>query len=141
VIGAHLFSEVPAAAIAVSSAVVVGCSLTLGPTGTSGITQARSQHVGGTITAQTRLPRDYRYIVGVEESLLGQASPESRADQWRVAALGGYSRAPTAGGTPLGWEAALRLGFFRGSNGLSTLRWTYCKSRSRLWERACSWDL
>jgi hypothetical protein len=64
-----------------------------------------------------RLPRDYRYILGVEESLLGQASPESRADQWRVAALGGYSRAPTAGGTALGWEAALRLGFFRGSNG------------------------
>ena len=114
---AVLRSELRVAAFAVSAAVLSSCSLTLGPTGTSVITQPRSQHVGGTFTAQTRLPREYSYIIGVEESLLGQASPESRADQWRVAALAGYSRAPTAGGTLFGWEAALRLGFFRGSNG------------------------
>jgi hypothetical protein len=95
---------------------MAACSLTLGPTGTSVLTQPRSQHLGATFSAQTRLPREYSTIVGIEESLLGQLSPESHSDQWRVAGLLGYSRAPTAGGTSLGWEGAVRAGFFRGSN-------------------------
>ncbi len=102
--------------IAFAGALAAGCSLTLGPTGTSVLTQPRSQHLGATVSAQTRLPREYSTIVGIEESLLGQPSPESHSDQWRVAGLLGYSRAPTAGGTGLGWEGSVRAGFFRGSN-------------------------
>ena len=96
---------------------ITGCSLSLGPTGTTVLTQPRSQHLGATFSTQVRLPREYSTIAGVEESLLGQPSPESRADQWRVALFGGYSKAPTAGGSGIGWEGALRAGFFRGSNG------------------------
>lgn len=112
-----LFRIVSGVLSALSAAVVLGCSLTLGPTATSVLTGPRSQHVGASFSAQTRLPREYSAIAGVEESLLGQVSPETRADQWRVAAYGGYSRAPIAGGSGIGWEGALRLGFFRGSNG------------------------
>ena len=105
------------APLATVGALAGGCSLTLGPTATSVLTQPRSQHLGASVAVQTRLPREYSTIVGIEESLLGQLSPESHSDQWRVAGLLGYSRAPTAGGTGLGWEGAVRAGFFRGSNG------------------------
>jgi hypothetical protein len=101
----------------IGAVLLAGCSLTLGPTGTSVLSQPRSQHVGATLSTQMRLPREYSTLVGVEESLLGQLGPDTRADQWRVAAYGGYSKAPTAGGSAFGWEGALRAGFFRGSNG------------------------
>ena len=109
-------SSTKGARCVIVAALASGCSLTLGPTGTSVLTQPRSQHVGATVSTQLRLPREYNTIIGIEESLLGQVSPESRADQWRVAAFGGYSEAPTAGGTALGWEGALRAGFYRGSS-------------------------
>lgn len=109
-------SSTKAAACLLVAVLATSCSLTLGPAATSVLTQPRSQHVGATVATQMRLPREYSTIIGIEESLLGQVSPETRTDQWRVAAFGGYSRAPTAGGTAFGWEGALRAGFFRGSN-------------------------
>lgn len=115
-LGGKLWFSAIIVLFAAAGVFAAGCSLTFGPTGTSVLTQPRSQHLGGTISAQTRLPREYSTIVGIEESLLGQLSPESHSDQWRVAGLLGYSRAPTAGGTGLGWEGALRAGFFRGSS-------------------------
>ncbi len=120
VLGSTLGGKYRFSAIALFGATgvfVTGCSLTLGPTATSVLTQPRSQHLGASVAVQTRLPREYSTVIGIEESLLGQLSPESRSDQWRVAGLLGYSRAPTAGGTGLGWEGAVRAGFFRGSNG------------------------
>ena len=94
-----------------------GCALTLGPSGASVLSHPTSQHLGGTLTSQVRLPHGYKYTLGVEETLMGQLKPHTSADQWRVAGLFGYSQAPTAGGPTIGWEGALRLGLYRGSEG------------------------
>lgn len=90
--------------------------MTVGVSGTSVVSHPRSQHLGGTLTSQVRLPHGYRTVIGVEESVHGQLDPATTADQWRVAGLLGYSAAPTAGGSLLGWEAALRAGVYRGAD-------------------------
>ena len=97
--------------------VMPGCSLTVGPSGASVLSHPTSQHIGGTIASQVRLPRGYKYTLGIEETLMGQLNPRTSADQWRIAGLLGYSRAPNAGGSAVGWEGALRLGLYRGSDG------------------------
>jgi hypothetical protein len=97
--------------------ILSGCSMTLGPTASAVLTEPRSQHLGASFVSQIRLPREYNTIAGIEEAILGQIHPSSRTDQWRVSALGGYSRAPSSGGSAFGWEGAVRVGYFRGSNG------------------------
>jgi hypothetical protein len=56
-------------------------------------------------------------VVGGYAAHLFQLHPGTQSDQGRLAALVGYSDAPGAMQSPVGFEATLRLGGFRGSNG------------------------
>jgi len=107
--------------LALSSTVAVapllGCATSLGGVATYAPTDPTSGHLGLDLEGHVPVPGHERIVVGGYAAHLFQVHPGTESDQGRLAAVIGYSDAPVPGQGALGFEAALRLGGFRGSNG------------------------
>lgn len=100
-----------------------GCSLSAGFTDawafpTPGRSDATTHnHLGAQGSAYLHLPREYLWVAGAEGSVTGQTGPKDVNDQWRLAGAFGYSRLPSSGGFPVGWEVIGHFGILRGAVG------------------------
>jgi hypothetical protein len=99
-----------------SAALLGGCTVSLGASGSRAWSAPLSQHAGVTVQGILALPRDYRWVVGLETSTSVQTSPDLQADQWRGGALFGYASLPQPY-ERWGWEVLGRAQFMRGSEG------------------------
>lgn len=93
------------------------CATSLGAVGTYAPADPSSAHLGADLEGHVPVPGSQHVIMGGYAAHVFQLHPGTRSDQGRLAALVGYSNAPSPGKGPVGFEAALRLGGFRGSNG------------------------
>ncbi len=99
------------------SAMLLGaCSVSLGASATRAWSSPRSDHAGVTAQGTLALPTDYRWVLGLETSTLGQTSPEISSDQWRGGVLLGYASPPQPT-ERWGWEVLGRALLMRGSQG------------------------
>jgi predicted small secreted protein len=96
---------------------VAGCDLTLQGVASDVRSASPSSHAGALAEARLHLPRDYTWTVGGEVAHLGQLSPATVADQWRVGVVGGQSALLRPDGARAAPEVTARVGIFRGSNG------------------------
>lgn len=90
--------------------------MSLGASATRAWSTPRSDHVGLTAQGTLALPQDYRWVLGLETSTLGQTSPEVQSDQWRGGILAGYASPPQPT-ERWGWEVLGRAQLMRGSQG------------------------
>jgi hypothetical protein len=97
--------------------VLPGCATSLGAAAMYAPVQPASGHIGVDLTGHVPWPGQRHLVVGGYAAHLFQFHPATASDQGRLAALVGYSDAPTSREQPLGFETTLRLGGFRGSNG------------------------
>jgi len=95
----------------------LGCTAGLDFAGAHVPTTPDSLHAGERLSLRFNLPREYFWIVGVEQSTMLQASPSWAVDQSRVGLLGGFGDTPHADGPATGWELTAHLGAIRGSLG------------------------
>jgi hypothetical protein len=98
------------------AALLGGCSVALGVSGTRSWSMPRSDHLGSTVQGILALPRDYRWVVGAETSTFLQTSPDVSSDQWRTGLLAGYASPPQPT-ERWGWEVLGRAQVMRGSDG------------------------
>src|SRR5215471_6371961 len=97
------------------AAAASGCATSLGGVGTY-VPEPSSGHLGVDIEGQVPLSQGH-LVGGGYAAHLFQLHPGTPHDQGRLAAVIGYSDPPLTRAGPLGFEATLRLGGFRGSNG------------------------
>jgi hypothetical protein len=103
------------AVLAVALAVLPSCATSLSALGTYAPLSPQSGHVGLDLQGHVPLPGLPKVVAGGYAAHVFQVHPATPSDQGRLAAVIGYSAAPTD--EPLGFETTLRLGGFRGSNG------------------------
>lgn len=103
--------------LSVAVSTLPGCAASLGVLSTYAPVDPDSVHLGADLEGHVWLPDRPHLIVGGYAAHLFQLHPGTESDQGRLAAVVGYSDAPGSMQSPVGFEATLRLGGFRGSNG------------------------
>lgn len=100
-----------------------GCSLSAGVTDAwafptpSKRDATTHNHLGVHGSMYLHLPREYVWVAGAEGAVTGQTGPKDVNDQWRIAGAFGYSRLPSSGGSPVGYEVIGHVGILRGAVG------------------------
>jgi hypothetical protein len=105
------------AALGTAVAALSGCAASLGGLSTYAPAEPKSAHMGVDLEGHVWLPEEPHFVVGGYAAHLFQIHPGTQSDQGRLAAVVGYSNPPLSQDSSLGFQATLRLGGFRGSNG------------------------